>query len=63
MTPRRPAVPVSCGSCPANVEGLVRGEQVVDELTLLLTSGRMSSHNRAIIVAEYEKELSRYCAT
>ena len=54
------ACPVSCGSCPANVEGLVRGEQVVDELTLLLTSGRMSSHNRAIIVAEYEKELSRY---
>ena len=54
------ACPVSCGSCPANVEGMVRGEQVVDELSLLLTSGRMSEHNRGIIVSEYEKELLRY---
>eukprot|EP00520_Triparma_pacifica_P008843 CAMPEP_0118639568 /NCGR_PEP_ID=MMETSP0785-20121206/4291_1 /TAXON_ID=91992 /ORGANISM="Bolidomonas pacifica, Strain CCMP 1866" /LENGTH=1677 /DNA_ID=CAMNT_0006530901 /DNA_START=134 /DNA_END=5164 /DNA_ORIENTATION=+ len=54
------ACPYSCGSCPHNPEGLIRGSQVVDELSLLLTSGRLSSHARRIIVDEYEKELVRY---
>ena len=54
------ACPVACGSCPAVVEGLIRGEQAIDEMSLLLTGGRLSDHARQIIVAEYEKELSRY---
>ncbi|GMH79107.1 hypothetical protein TL16_g08033 [Triparma laevis f. inornata] len=54
------ACPVACGSCPFVVEGLIRGEQVVEELSLLLTSGRLSDKTRSIIVEEYETELRRY---
>mmetsp|Transcript_20151 Transcript_20151/g.41987 ORF Transcript_20151/g.41987 Transcript_20151/m.41987 type:complete len:2123 (-) Transcript_20151:67-6435(-) len=54
------ACPVACGSCPQDVSGLVRGKQAVEEMSLLLTAGRLSDLSKKVIEDEYEKELGRY---
>jgi len=58
------ACPVACGQCDKwDISGMVSKEVAVEELSLLLTSGRLSAKTREIIEEEYEKELRRFSGT